>query len=504
MIQWIFYAMVYLGSALMAYNIYGFICFTRFIRKMKTWNQGSLILSIPVMLLVFFLLGYIAIGLFAEPSIFVGSVLFGGSIFVFVMYKLLNNIVQRVVESEHLEAQLLAAEESSRAKSSFLASISHEMRTPMNVILGLDTLAMNTPGLPRTTKEQLEKIGHSARHLSELINGILDMQQIESGEMKINSEPFLLMEALEQVNALASSACEEKGLAYCFSFDDCAEQRYDGDVTQLKRAIMCLMDNAVKYTDAPGTVKFIVSGASAQETTRQLHFTVLDTGVGIDEAFLEKVFEPFAQEDESYTNRFGGSGMGLTVANGIVTHMGGRIDVVSHKGEGSAFTITIPMELSHPDAPPAEAGAKQDGDGDADSLEGRRVLIVEDTPENAEIVADLLELEGAQSEHAENGMVAIKMVTESEKWHYDAILMDLRMPVMDGIEAARNIRALEREDARHVPIIALTANAFDSDIQHSREAGMNEHLVKPVEADRLYAVLRKWIRSEIAGRGVWT
>jgi len=503
-IQWIVYAMIYLGSALMVVNICGFVRFARYIRGMKSWGRGNGILYLPIVLLVCFLLGYLMVGFFGKPDIVIAGILSGGSVFVFVMYRLLSGIIQRVIESEHLEAELLAAEESNRVKSSFLASIGHEMRTPMNIILGMDTLALRNPDLPAETRQQLEKIGQSARHLNRLITGMLDMRQIERGEMTLNSEVFSLKEALEQINDIASAACAEKGLEYRTAFAQCAAREYTGDVLYLKQAVLCLLENAVKFTDAPGTVRFSVACSKAQGVCSEIRFIVSDTGIGIDAAVLPKILEPFVQEDASYTSRFGGSGMGLAVANSIVKRMNGRIEAESRKGEGSTFTIILPMTPTGPGERACDgnceccAGCGGCGCGGAANpigLAGRRVLVADDMSENAEIVSDLLELEGVESECAGNGEIAVAMMERSEENHYDAILMDLRMPVMDGIEAARRIRALNRADARRIPIIALSANDADADIQHSMEAGMNAHLVKPVDADKLYAELGYWINK---------
>lgn len=485
------YGMVYLGSALMVYNIYGFIRFARYVRGLKSWGGKNRILQIPIVLLVLFLLGYLAVGVFGKPDLVVSLILFGGSIFVFVMYKLLNGITQQVVESELLEAKLMATEESGRAKSSFLASISHEMRTPMNVILGLDDVALKNPELGPQTREQLEKIGQSGRHLLGLINRILEMNQIETGTLTLKNEEFSLSGAIEQVNAIAHTLCEEKGLTYQTSISEDMRIRCVGDEVQLKQTLLSLLDNAVKYTEAPGTVSFSAECVSRDEKTRTLRFTVRDTGVGISEEFLPKVFDLFAQEDGSSTDRYGGSGLSLAVAKQVVELRGGTIGVESKKNEGSAFTVTVPLPYAGEERPakPSEAGEE------AISLAGRRILIVEDLPENAEIVADLLELEDAETEHAENGQIALDMFSASKSGYYDAVLMDLRMPVMDGLEATRRIRALNRADARLVPIIALTANAFESDVNASMEAGMNAHLAKPADADELYETLRRSIQK---------
>ena len=496
MINWVIDAMIFAGSGLMVYNIYGFIRFERYIKRKKTWNGKNGILYLPILLLLFFLAGYLVIGIFGKPDLMMGGILFGGSVFVFVMYRLLNVIIQKVMESEHLEAELLAAEESSRTKTSFLATISHEMRTPMNVILGMDVLALKNPDLPEQTRDQLEKIGHSARHLSGLINNILDMQETGRSEAALRSDSFSLRDALEQINGVISAMCEEKGLTYETAFAECAARDYRGDAAQLKRALINILDNAVKFTDPPGTVRFEVTCTKDGDTCTQMHFIITDTGVGIDKEFLPKIFEPFAQEDMSFTNRFGGSGLGLAAAYNIITHMGGNIAVQSVKDQGSTFTATIP--LIAPEAENRKENACCCGGECVDtpvSLEGCRILIAEDLPENAEIVADLLELEGAESDHAENGLVAVNMMKESPRYRYDAILMDLRMPVMDGLEAAGKIRALPRPDAKSIPIIALTANAFEIDVQNSLKAGMNGHLVKPVDADLLYQELKKWIRK---------
>lgn len=501
--QWIEYGMVYLGSALMVYNIYGFVCFARAVRKQKTWAGDSRILYVPVGLLVLFLLGYMAVGIFGDPDLIVAGILFGGSVFVFVVYRMFIRIMSRVMAHEETEAKLLAAEQTNRAKTSFLASISHEMRTPMNIILGLDELALKNPELPTSVRAQLEKADASARHLSGLIDNILTMQQGEGGESPIRAERFSLNELLRQICAQISFLCEQKGLDYQFSAAECADRAYLGDAARLERALICILDNAVKFTDAPGTVRFAVSADGETADGVGLRFVIADTGIGIDSEFLPKVFQPLTQEDQSFTNRFGGIGMGLTVADSLVRRMGGTIAVESRKGEGSTFTVSLPLR---PAADAQREGGQptqgEPGSGDEDasvSLAGRRVLIVEDVDVNAEIVADLLELEDVESERAENGRIAVEMVENSPPDYYDAILMDLRMPVMDGLEAARRIRRLDRPDAQRVPILALTANAFENDVEASIAAGMNEHLAKPADSEMLYSALRRWIGAERHG-----
>ena len=480
------YAMIYLGSALMIYNIYGFIRFARKIQAGVKWDKGKSILHIPITLLVLFFLGYLAVGIFGKPDLIVSGILFGGSIFVFVMYRLLDIITSRIFETEKLRSELLASEKSNKAKTEFLSGLSHEMRTPLNMILGLDTMALSDGDISDKTKERLEKIGSSAKHLLGIINNILDLSSIETGEFVLKSEEFTLGEAVGQVSEITKALCSEKGLTYTCTGSFDADARYIGDETRLNQVLLAMLDNAVKYTEAPGQVSLEAELVGSDGDTDSIRFTVKDTGVGIGPDFLPKVFEVFTKEDASATSSHGGSGIGLAVAKSITEKFGGKISAESEKNVGSTFTVVIPLERAQETA----------GDGDAPeaSLNGRHILIAEDIPENAEIVADLLELEGATSEHAPNGQIAYEMFLASPENHFDAILMDLRMPVADGLAATRMIRSADRADAGTVPIIALSANAFESDVRESLAAGMNAHIAKPTDADNLYSILRKWLR----------
>ena len=483
MLDYIIYGMIFLGAGLMVFNIYGFCSYAYGMRTHNAFRSSSGILYVPVILLVSFLLGYLAVGIFGNPDLIVAAILFGGSVFVFIVYRLISNITRRLVENEQREVQLIASQESSRTKTSFLSSISHEMRTPMNVILGLNDMALRSQNLPPEVRQQLEKVRLSARHLDGLINNILDLNRIETGSLESRDELFSLADAVAQINALTQTVCNEKGLVYQSDVQPGAEGWFRGDEMQLKQALLNILDNAKKYTNAPGTVSFRVETVAETEETRTVRFEISDTGIGMDQTFLSQLFGAFAQEDSGTTNRFGGSGLSLAVTKSIVDLMGGTIEARSKKNEGSTFTVTVPLRRAPAPEVPAEA---------ADiSLAGRRILLAEDIPENAEIVMDLLELEDVETEHAENGKLALEMFAASEPGHYDAILMDLRMPVMDGLEATRRIRALERPDAKAIPIIALSANAFETDVQQSLAAGMNYHLAKPADAEMLYQTLRE-------------
>lgn len=486
MLKWLISPMIFAGAALMVFNIYGFVRFALFMRVQKAFAQRRGILYLPVVLVTFFLLGYLFVGVFGQPDLMMAAILFFGSIFVFVVYEILMNVTRRLLENEKLQAQLLAAEEANRAKSGFLAGVSHEVRTPLNVILGLDRIALRDESLSPAVRADLEKIGLSARHLLDLVNNILNMNRIEAGALELQEREFALSDTLAQVNAIAQTQCEEKGLTYVSDVEPRILQTYVGDDTRLKEILFHILDNAVKYTDAPGTVRFAAGEAGVKDAVRTLRFTVSDTGVGMDKAFLGKVFDVFSREDASATSRHGGGGLSMAVTKSYVEAMGGTITVESEKGVGSNFTVVLPIPyLLDPPAPPVMEGLPE--------LAGKRVLIVEDIPENAEIAADLLELEDVETEFAENGQIALDKVKAAAPGYYDAILMDLRMPIMDGLASARGIRAIGRPDTAAVPIIALTANAFESDVQQALAAGMNAHLAKPVDAELLYQTLRVWM-----------
>lgn len=498
MVNVISHAMVYLGSALMIFNIYSYARFATEIRKEERSDRDPGALIIPTVLLILFLIGYLAVGFFGKPDLIVSGILFGGSIFVFVNYKLLRNITGRIRENEQLRSKLMAAEESSRAKTSFLSSMSHEMRTPMNVILGLDHITLKEPGLTDRVRGNLEKIGATAQHLLDLINDVLDMNRIESGRMVLKEESFSLREMLEQVNAMIRSQCTEKGLNYEPEIIGEPEDALTGDATKLKRVLINILGNAVKFTDSSGTISFTTEQTGNEAGKCALRFKIRDTGIGMDKEYLPKLFEVFSQEDASATNRYGGSGLGMAIAKSITEMMDGTIAVASEKNVGTEFTVTVILkagEKTETGLSSPEITDLPEDNTEAISLRGLRILIAEDMELNAEIMLNLLEMEGAEGTAAENGALALEKFEESPAGWFDAVLMDVRMPVMDGLEATRLIRRLNRPDAGTVPIIAMTANAFDEDVQRSLQAGMTAHLSKPVDPELLYKTLRRLIEQ---------
>ena len=530
---------------------------------------------------------------------------------------------ESMMQQKALAEALDVAEQANVAKTAFLSNMSHEIRTPMNAIIGLDRLALNNDRLEDETREYLEKIGESARHLLGLINDILDMSRIESGRLVLRKEEFSFSGMLEQINTMVMSQCNEKGLKYECKLSGGVGDYYIGDDMKLKQVLINMLSNAIKFTEAPGSIMFEVERVGTFEDQSTLKFGIRDTGIGIDKEFIPKIFDSFTQENSSHSSKYGSTGLGMAITKNIVELMNGTISVRSEKGEGTEFTVVISLkncdrplsantyikpqdmkvlvvddeeiaaeharivldeagisadtcfsgeealrmiELEHTKHTPynlilldwkmpdmdgiktaaeirkrydrettviiltsfnwdeimdeamhvgvdsflakplfasnvidefARVALKNGMDHVAEKrrvdLNGRHILMAEDIKVNAEIMKRILEVKGIDVDHAENGKITLDTFAASDAGYYDAILMDVRMPEMDGLEASAAIRALDRPDAKTVPIIALTANAFDEDVQRSLQVGMNAHLSKPVDPDHLYSTLEELI-----------
>ena len=524
-----------------------------------------------------------------------------------------------LARKQDLQDALAAAEAANKAKTVFLSNMSHEIRTPMNAIIGLDNIALNDPDISDRTRDHLQKIGQSAHHLLGIINDILDMSRIESGRMIVKHEEFSFSRMLEQVNTIISGQCRDKGLHYeCRTFGQ-IDQYYIGDDMKLRQVMINILGNAVKFTPEGGSVTLQIENVARNEGRSTLRFTFSDTGIGMSQEYLPKIFDAFSQEDSSSTTKYGSTGLGMPITKSIVELMNGHIEVESEKGKGTTFTVTLTLTEAgrgdqeanaveiRPDemrvlvidddriacdhaqlilgqigvgcdtvlsgrdavetvrmrharredynlilvdwkmpemdgiettrqireivgshtpviiltsydwadveeeareagvdtfvAKPLFAGTVMDEFREAFrkknaklaektvSLAGRRVLLAEDVAVNAEIMMMVLSMREMQADHAENGRIAVEMFQSHEPGYYDAILMDMRMPEMDGLEATRRIREMDRPDAKTIPMIALTANAFDEDVQRSMQAGLNAHLSKPVEPELLFETL---------------
>ena len=412
-----------------------------------------------------------------------------------------------------LKEALAVAQNASKAKTAFLSNMSHEIRTPMNAIIGLNSIAMEEPSASDAVKEHLAKIQSSAHHLLDLINDILDMTRIESGSMEIKNEDFSLADCLVYVNNIIGSQCKEKGLSYECSTKGTVDGCYRGDAVKLKQVLINILGNSVKFTPEGGSIRLTVEEKSRFNGQVTLVFVTSDTGIGISEEFLPHIFEAFSKEDSSMTSKYGSTGLGMAITKSIVDRMSGQIEVKSRKGEGTSFTVTITFAESSGDGqnigksdntapvqPVAVAKDENSRTEELADLKGRHVLLAEDMEINAEIVVMLLNRHNIEVDVAQNGKLAVQAFTEHPAGHYDAILMDMRMPEMDGLEATRCIRSSGRPDAERIPIVALTANAFDEDVKRSLQAGLNAHLSKPIEPDILLRMLGKLIHAaESAG-----
>jgi len=525
---------------------------------------------------------------------------------------------------EKLASALVAAEQASVAKTEFLSRMSHEIRTPMNAIIGLDAIALQEEGISETMEDHLRKIGISARFLLSLINDILDMSRIESGRMVLKNEKFDFEEFVDGINTILYEQCKHAGIEYECVLKSFTEREYIGDATKLQQVLINVLGNAVKFTPSGGKIHFSIEQLSRTKEYARLRFEVSDTGIGIDETFINQMFEPFSQENRGRTSAYGGTGLGLAISRNIVKLMDGDINVHSIKNVGSEFTIDVRIGMSeesayrhdissgisqlytlivdddaivcrHTKMILDEAGFKSefaesgisavdmvtanhkamrdydlilldwqmpDMDGIATAREirkivgpevtiiimtaydwidiekkareagvdmfmkkpvfassvtkafenvfkqkkcadepaivtdydfsGRRILLAEDNVLNSEIARSLLEMKHCEVEIVVNGAEAVESFAAAKPGYYDAILMDVRMPLMDGIEATRAIRAMRRADGKTIPIIAMTANAFQEDVKQTLESGMNVHLAKPIEPKLLYDTLDKY------------
>ena len=393
---------------------------------------------------------------------------------------------QELAESRKvLKDALDSAESANKAKTAFLSNMSHEIRTPMNAIIGLNSIALNDPTASEEVKKYLEKSVASAHHLLGIINDILDMSRIESGRMTVKNEEFLLDDALKQVNGIISEQCRDKGLVY--------DHRKVGKIDKYN-----ILGNAVKFTPEGGTVSLVIEEKARFDKKAVVEFVISDTGIGMSKEFLPHIFEPFSQEESSPTGKYGSTGLGMSITKSIVELMNGTITVDSEKGKGTTFSVTITFGESEKKSIDNDIGMPALHDmsvltAKTADLIGRRVLLAEDVSINAEIITMLLSMREMEVDLAENGQIAVDLFAAHEPGYYAAILMDIRMPVMGGLEATRRIRSMDKEDAKTIPIIALTANAFDEDVQRSIQAGLNAHLSKPVEPDVLYETLEKLI-----------
>ncbi len=388
---------------------------------------------------------------------------------------------------------LSIAEEANKAKTRFLSNMSHEIRTPMNAIIGFDRLALQEKDISPQTREYLESIGSSAEHLLDIINDILDMSRIESGKLTIKNEEFSLKKLVEVINTMIGGQCSDKNIEYSCDYQDDLDEFYLGDDMRLREIFINILSNSVKYTNEGGRVDFEIKRVASYKNMATILFAMKDNGIGMDKDFLPRIFDSFSQENVSQINKYGSTGLGMAITKNLVDMMNGKIRVESEKGQGTQTYVTLTFEVVKGKEPHAQSQDNKAAEAEKIDLKGMKILVAEDMDINARILMKILEQKGIEAARAENGKVALDMFSESEPFFYDAILMDMRMPEMDGLEATMAIRALDREDSKQIPIIALTANAFEDDVERSLQAGLNAHLKKPLEPEVIFETLEKLI-----------
>ena len=397
-----------------------------------------------------------------------------------------SDITDLLVASERAEAANLA-------KSEFLSRVSHELRTPLNAIIGMSQIGLKDTCDAQRAEDSFRKISTASNHLLSIINDVLDMSRMEAGSMELRVEPFELVGLVRECETLMSLSAAEKGITFTTRCAAALPARVAGDQTRIRQVLVNLLGNAVKFTEKGGSMSLEADLLSADENEVRVRLTVRDSGIGISEEFLQRIFQPFEQEDSYLKRRYEGTGLGLAISAGLVELMGGTILAESKLGEGSCFYIDLPLRAT--DEQPTEHPEDGRAALSAVSLEGRCILVADDIDINRMIICELFEGYGVLIDEACDGQEALDLFTASPIGHYDVLLLDIQMPRLDGYAVTDRIRALDRADAVATPIIALTANALTEDVAEAYRHGMNCHLAKPIDFDLCIQTVRSFCKQ---------
>ena len=396
---------------------------------------------------------------------------------------------------------LQTAENANKAKTDFLSNMSHDIRTPMNAIIGMTSLIRHDAGNKDKVIEYADKIDISSQHLLGIINDVLDMSKIEAGKTVFKYTDFSILDFITELNTIFHPQIAEKNQTLTVTKENIRHEWVNGDQVHLMQIFNNLLSNAVKYTQEGGKIQFLVEECETKSSVyAKYRFLVSDNGMGMSADFKKTIFDPFTRAEDSVTNKIQGTGLGMAITRNLVEAMGGTIDVESELGQGSCFEVLIDLRIAEGRKVVLTAQEEID-EPDSNTLKGMRFLCAEDNELNAEILMELLKIEGAECIICENGERVLEAFEQSAPGDYDMILMDVQMPVMNGYDATRAIRRSTHELAKTIPIIAMTANAFSEDIQYSLAAGMNAHISKPVDMKTLEKTIR---RIKIGGRGTET
>lgn len=418
-----------------------------------------------------------------------------------------QNQLENKVEKETKENQF------NRAETIFLNSISHDIRTPLNVIIGYTALASAHVNEAQEVKRYLSKIQTASKHLLLLVNDVLDMSHIESGTLKLEHAPVYFPDVLEDLKSIVQTDISAKQLEFHVDTKNMVHKNVITDKLRLNQVLLNILENAVKYTRPGGKICFQIQELKGQEPGfAKYEFRVKDTGIGMSEEFIEHIFEPFSREQTSTVSGIEGTGLGMAIVKKIVDRMGGTIVVKSRQGEGTEVIVILKFKVSsQPVANEMRAlsrpeqmetfsekeKAKQENlkeESSENPFKNKKILLVEDNELNREIAVELLKEEGFILDTAEDGTIAVEKMRTAKPGQYDLILMDIQMPTMDGYEAVRQIRKLKNPETANIPIIAMTANAFEEDRQKALEAGMNEHVSKPIDLARVLEAVKKVLK----------
>ena len=390
-----------------------------------------------------------------------------------------------------------------RAETIFLNSISHDIRTPLNVIIGYTALASAHVNEAQEVKRYLSKIQTASKHLLLLVNDVLDMSHIESGTLKLEHAPVYFPDVLEDLKSIVQTDISAKQLEFHVDTKNMVHKNVITDKLRLNQVLLNILENAVKYTRPGGKICFQIQELKEQEPGfAKYEFRVKDTGIGMSEEFIAHIFEPFSREQTSTVSGIEGMGLGMAIVKKIVDRMGGTIAIKSRQGEGTEVRVILLFKVSSRVAECETKVFKKTGQmkilserGNSENLlKGKKILLAEDNELNREIAVELLKEEGFILDTAEDGTIAVEKMRTAKPGQYDLILMDIQMPTMDGYEATRQIRKLKNPETANIPIVAITANAFEEDRQKALEAGMNEYVAKPIDLARLLEVVKKVLK----------